>query len=886
MYEQGEKSTKYFLNLEKKKATTGTIRTLIDENGNEQTESKNIMGIIKNFYENLFANAGTENVESCRNFLNKIITPVLDENDRNLCDAEIKLDDLHVSLCDMENNKSPGNDGLTKEFYMEFWGKIGHFVFESLVQGKITGKLSTSQRQAVIKLLEKKGRDKRLIKNWRPISLLNVDVKLLTKALASKIKNVLPILIKSDQTAYVANRFIGESARLISDILEMTQQFNINGFLVTVDIEKAFDSMDHNFLFAVLEKFGFGESFIQWIKVILKNQESSVINGGITTWYFSLQRGARQGDPISAYLFILVLEILFISIRSNENIEGIKIFDKSYKLTAYADDTTFFLQNKKSIEFLMESFKIFSKFSGLKPNTSKCEISGIGAKRGEYVALCGMRSVNLSTEAVKILGIYYSYNENVMKENNYLELIKNVESIVNIWKMRKLTLIGKITIFKTLVLSKVVFLSFLTNVPNVIIRQLENIQNMFLWDAKRAKIKHKTLIGSYENGGLKSVDIECRINALQLSWIKRLFDNNDHDWKCIPKYFIKKYFGNQEIFYPNFETKIPDEMPCFYKNIIAKWSTLSLSNPVTVDCIYTQKIWYNHFIKINNSTFLFTKFAKKGVNFIKDFYNENGMVKSWLQFKNEFNCIENMFFSWRQIIGAIPVLWKRMIHEDQGNAINKGIYVQNLLRVTRQLTLDKMTSKEFYSVMVAKLYVSPTSEKTIQNILNTEHINWPQVYNLSGKITIDTYSRMFNFKLNHNILYLNKSLTIMGILKDRLCSFCKTVDETPIHLFCECYKSVKIWREIQIHFINIINLPDLTPQSAFLSFYDIKKDNLIINNVLLIFKMTLYHYRAKGTCSFQHVMRNIKKIKNIENEITSLNKAQHNFHLQKWVNID
>ena len=120
-------------------------------------------------------------------------------------------------------------------------------------------------------------------------------------------KNVLPNLIKSDQTAYVANRFIGESARPISDILEITQTLNINGFLVTVDIEKAFDSMDHAFLFAVLEKYGFGASFIQWIKVILKNQECSVINGGITTGYFSLQRGARQGDPMSAYLFILVL---------------------------------------------------------------------------------------------------------------------------------------------------------------------------------------------------------------------------------------------------------------------------------------------------------------------------------------------------------------------------------------------------------------------------------------------------------------------------------------------------------------------------------------------------------------------------------------------------
>ncbi len=115
-------------------------------------------------------------------------------------------------------NKSPGNDGLSKEFYSKFWEKISNLLFASLMQGKRKGELSASQRQAIIKILEKKGRDKRLIKNWRPISLLNLDVKLLTKTLAAKLKKVLPNLVQSDQTAYVANRFIGESARIISDI--------------------------------------------------------------------------------------------------------------------------------------------------------------------------------------------------------------------------------------------------------------------------------------------------------------------------------------------------------------------------------------------------------------------------------------------------------------------------------------------------------------------------------------------------------------------------------------------------------------------------------------------------------------------------------------------
>ena len=121
--------------------------------------------------------------------------------------------------------------------------------------------LSISQRQAVIKLIEKKDWDKRYIKNWRPISLLNVDTKVLSKAISTRLKTALPTLVSSQQTAYVKNRFIGESGRLISDIIEISSCFNITSFLVTTDIEKAFDSLDHSVLISVLKKFSFG-SFI------------------------------------------------------------------------------------------------------------------------------------------------------------------------------------------------------------------------------------------------------------------------------------------------------------------------------------------------------------------------------------------------------------------------------------------------------------------------------------------------------------------------------------------------------------------------------------------------------------------------------------------------
>ena len=136
------------------------------------------------------------------------------------------------------------------------------------MQAQSSGQLSASQRQAIIRLIEKKDKDKKLIKNWRPISLLNTDLKIVSRALAKRLKCVLPTLISSNQTAYVKDRFIGEGARLISDILEVTDSLNLGGYLVTIDFEKAFDSLNHTFLFETLNKMQFPVFFLDWINII------------------------------------------------------------------------------------------------------------------------------------------------------------------------------------------------------------------------------------------------------------------------------------------------------------------------------------------------------------------------------------------------------------------------------------------------------------------------------------------------------------------------------------------------------------------------------------------------------------------------------------------
>ena len=119
--------------------------------------------------------------------------------------------------------------------------------------------------------------------------------------LATRLKKVICKLVTQDQTGYIPGRYIGESVRLISDILEYTDSKNCEGYMFAADIEKAFDSLDHNFILAVLEKMGLGSDFIQWVRTLLNDQQSCVMNNSTTAGYFNLNRGTRQGVPLSAY---------------------------------------------------------------------------------------------------------------------------------------------------------------------------------------------------------------------------------------------------------------------------------------------------------------------------------------------------------------------------------------------------------------------------------------------------------------------------------------------------------------------------------------------------------------------------------------------------------
>ena len=317
--EQGEKPTKYFFNLEKKRQQKKEMAQLKYSTGVLLSDSKDISKEMNNFYQDLFTE---EEVDmEAQNWLLDQLSMSLNDQEQTSCEGLLTVKECCEALNGMKTGKSPSIDGFTAEFYLAFWAIIGEDLVEVLNYGFQNGQLSVSQRRGLLSLIFKKW-EKRDLKNWRPISLLCVDYKIGTRALAARLQKVLPSVLHEDQTCGVPGRSIFSKLYLIRDLIEYCTAKNLPLAIISLDQEKAFDRVNWNFLDRVLQKINFGPEFRQWIRVIYSEISSACLHSGFVTSFFEISRGAHQGDPLSSLLYTLVAEVLGAGIRNCKDIGG------------------------------------------------------------------------------------------------------------------------------------------------------------------------------------------------------------------------------------------------------------------------------------------------------------------------------------------------------------------------------------------------------------------------------------------------------------------------------------------------------------------------------------------------------------------------------------
>ena len=270
--EEGDKHSKFFLNLEKVRSNSKIMSQLHLEDGSIVTDQLDILRAQKDYFENLYSINETEaddHLEQLNIFMDNSTVPTLTQEQQQDCEGRVTLDELGRALKGLNNGSSPGLDGLTTEFMKVFWNKIGKLLVDSFNTSFDKGSLSFSQSSSVITLIHK-GKDlsKHVLNNWRPISLTNSDYKILAKSLANRLTGVVDSIVDKDQCGYIPFRDVANNLRVIDDVIEYLKLTNKPGVLLALDFKKAFDSISKKFMITAFRRFGFGEQFIKWVVVL------------------------------------------------------------------------------------------------------------------------------------------------------------------------------------------------------------------------------------------------------------------------------------------------------------------------------------------------------------------------------------------------------------------------------------------------------------------------------------------------------------------------------------------------------------------------------------------------------------------------------------------
>lgn len=396
----GEKPSAYFLGLKKHMVRGKTMMSLRNERGQVVSNNKDILALQKQYFDNIYAE-DSDSLESLDSLpLSMDDVPQVPDFKRDSINRPFTPEELYTALKELNKNKSPGSDGITPELYLKFWDILKDAFMRSLEFSLREGILTDGQRLGVITLLPKKGLDKSLISNWRPITLLNSDVKIISKALANRLQFCIKDVICEDQSGFIRGRSILTNLNNIQALIDHTNATNGSGALLAVDFAKAFDTVRWDLIFHALEVFGFGEFILAVVKMLFI--KSCTYNAGYVSDLIFLARGIRQGCFSSPTLFILVVELLAILVRSLK-VRGLDVAGKVVRISQYADDSMIFPADFASVISLIRLIELFAKFSGLRINLQKSHLLLLGHHLHPPASLEDIKIV----DKIKILGVYF-----------------------------------------------------------------------------------------------------------------------------------------------------------------------------------------------------------------------------------------------------------------------------------------------------------------------------------------------------------------------------------------------------------------------------------------------------------------------------------------------
>ena len=544
---QADKSTKMYFNLERSYSSKKSINSIRAQNGELTTNPQEITKEFRQFYRSLYAHKPIH-LGKLEILLENLSLNTDLMNDKHIT-RMVNCEEIRKAINDTKRGSSPGPDGMPIEFYKTFpiyWAMVLEQIYQEIDK---RGRIPTSMSESFIVLLPKPSKDPQNVANWRPISLLNSDYKILTKVWANRMNSVLQQGIGPHQTGFIPGRDIRENILLTQTIIDRMVKQNSPGGILLIDWSKAYDRISHQAIWAVAEKIGMPKHGQQFLKAIYRDPVSWILCNGFMSHVIKVASGVRQGCPLSPQIFTLVAELYNQRLIKDKHIQGFKMNDKCcVKVISYADDTAIPFTTIKDAIRCIKILMLYEEATASKVNTTKtcfvaCQhnshINKYMQKKGYTIRLPGTNTRYLGIP----IGVKPNYNL------TWDKLERTVASELQMWHKICTTIYGRAIILKSKGLGQLWFVTSLLPINKHATQSIKIIQKectKFFWGYKGHKLRYSNLMGVPHDGGFKLWDLQDKIISLQTKWMTKFEDPNN---KALWKINIAQILNNHQIKY-------------------------------------------------------------------------------------------------------------------------------------------------------------------------------------------------------------------------------------------------------------------------------------------------------------------------------------------------
>ena len=550
----------YILSAERKHIAGKNIKTIRTTDGNITSDKQEIAKTFHTFYSELYTDySWTHDDDITEKYIN-YTNPISDTVKENIS-MDITIADLKTALSEMETDKSPGPNGLTVKFFRTFFNLLAPILFLLIKNIFITETIPSKIQLAYMTLLLKDVKAPEEPRNYRPISLLNVEFKLITKALVNKIKPHMSSMVHENQACSIAGRSILDHNHYIRDLISYAHDRGGASFILSLDQAKAFDRVSHPWLYRVLRGNNLPDDFVKWVKILYTGAHSNILVNGVLSESLELGRGVRQGDGLSPMLYVLTLEPLLNFIRSNAQITGMHTPHEELKVLAYADDTNFFPRDKPSFDLIIDSFQEFGEASGSSVNIAKSKAMVIGKGRKEFTSKHPIEWVH----EITTFGLSYTNTREQPLDTWDAPIRSLAERIVTL-NVSRASVYSRARIVNTYFHPKLTYRAHSCSIGPEQHRQVRKHMHDFVLGSAIKRIAYNTLTQTKEEGGVALRHFECAVTTLRLKFINKCLKGAHPS--PLAKYYLDLYLVRLGIRIDNSTPHHTGRLPRFYSELV------------------------------------------------------------------------------------------------------------------------------------------------------------------------------------------------------------------------------------------------------------------------------------------------------------------------------